>query len=299
MPTYIYTAYGLNIHSQIPLPELLPARNGQADISICYGEAPASLPNSSSRCGIWEAVPGKFLLDVAQIARYFIIDGREIRVERAEGSTDDEVRAFLLGSALAALLQQRDILTLHASAIETDHGAVLFLGRSGSGKSTLLTSLVQRGYAMLADDVTGITLDKNGLPQALPAFPCARLWADVTDKLHYADRVLQRVRAELEKYRLPIDHFCNDLRPVHATYVLSSYNQRHIELETVESVDRFMWLYKYTYRMRFLRGLELESTHFKSATEVARQVKMTLVKRPIHPFLLDELVDLVEQDILD
>ena len=34
---------------------------------------------------------------------------------------------------MAALLQQRHILTLHASAIQTEHGAVLFMGRSGIG----------------------------------------------------------------------------------------------------------------------------------------------------------------------
>ena len=44
---------------------------------------------------------------------------------------------LLVGSVLVACLQQRGVLTQHAGAIETEAGAVLFLGHSGAGKSTL------------------------------------------------------------------------------------------------------------------------------------------------------------------
>ena len=74
----------------------------------------------------------------------------------------------------AALLQQRGVMTLHASAIETQAGAVLFAGPSGIGKSSLAAALVERGNTMLADDVTGVVLDAAGRPVALSAFPVAR-----------------------------------------------------------------------------------------------------------------------------
>ena len=294
---YHYHAFGLQIHSELPLPELLPAAPGPADVTIRYGETPAALPDPSVKHGIWEAKPGMFLLNVAHIAKYLILDGQEIRIQPVAKSTEDDIRAFLVGSAFAALLQQRRILTLHASAIQTQRGAVLFLGRSGSGKSTLLAALLQRGYAMLADDVSAIMLDADGRPLALPAFPHVRLWHDTAAKLRDADSNRRRVRAELEKYLIPVDNFCHDPLPVSTIFVLTSHNKMHLRHNRVEDVDRFRWLYQYTYRKRFLRGLALEPIHFMAATAVANHVEMVHVTRPLHPFLLDELVELVEQKI--
>ena len=53
---------------------------------------------------------------------------------------ESDVRVFLLGSCIGALLHQRGILVLHAGAIHTDKGAVLFTGPWGIGKSTLLAA---------------------------------------------------------------------------------------------------------------------------------------------------------------
>ncbi|MDJ0707496.1 MAG: hypothetical protein QNJ46_29835 [Leptolyngbyaceae cyanobacterium MO_188.B28] len=296
MRSFCYRAYGLTFQSHLPLPGLLPAENRTPDVSIGYGEIPAALPDPATRFGIWEAAPNKFLLNVSHVARYLILNGQEIRIEAAPESTEDDIRTFLLSSALAALLQQRHILTLHASAIQTAQGAVLFLGSSGSGKSTLLAGLLKRGYAMLTDDVTGIIFDGDGCPLALPAFPVARLWADAVAQLDYAGLARRWVRAELEKYLLPVNHFWKSPLPVCAAYVLTSHNQVNIQFEELKDIGRFKWLCQYTYRKRFLRGLELEPIHFRAVTTITRQVKMTRVIRPAHPFLLNELVDRLEQD---
>ena len=132
-----------------------------------------------------------------------------------------------------------------------------------SGKSTVMAALLQRGYAMLADDVTGIALADNGQPQVLPAFPCARLWADVVTKLGYDGLARQRIRAELEKYLLPVDHFYLDRDCQCARCMFSQPTiKEHIQLEAVETAHRFQWLYDYTYRKRFLLGLQLLPVHF-------------------------------------
>jgi hypothetical protein len=147
------------------------------------------------------------LLRVPAVARYLVANGQDIWIEPAPDSVEADVRLFLLGSAFGALLPQRHILPLHASAIQTTRGAVLFVGPSGHGKSTLLAALLQRGYAMLADDVTGITLDAAGGAIASPAFPCLRLRADAAAKLQHSYEGLRHVRAPLDKYQLPVTRF--------------------------------------------------------------------------------------------
>ena len=59
-------------------------------------------------------------------------------------------------------LHDRTGLVLHASAVESDGQAVLFLGRSGAGKSTAAALAAQAGASLLADDVIFVELAEDG-----------------------------------------------------------------------------------------------------------------------------------------
>lgn len=48
---------------------------------------------------------------------------------------------------------------VHASAVTAGHGAVLFTAPSGSGKSTMASLLMKRGYRVLSDDFSPLSLD--------------------------------------------------------------------------------------------------------------------------------------------
>ena len=140
-----YTAYGLRLRSAIALPftPLPDGLAGEPDVVIRLGATPASLPTAHGKPGRWQTMPGRFLLNVDDVARYFVADGRDVVIERRGGS-DHDISVYLTGSVLAAVLQQRDVATLHASAVQTNAGAVLFLGKSGAGKSSLLAALIKR-----------------------------------------------------------------------------------------------------------------------------------------------------------
>ena len=293
-PASHYAAYGLCIRSEIALPFRAASPNGEPDVTIRFGRTPETLGASGERYALWQSMPGAYLLDADGTARYLVTGGREIVVEPTGGG-DAAVSAFLLGSVLAACLQQRDIVTLHASAIETAGGAVLFAGVSGSGKSTLLAALVDRGYTMLADDVTGVVLGADGRPMALPAFPCVRLWADAVDALAWQARTRGKVRDELEKYLAPVERFRTQPLAVGAVFTLASHNRAEFEIEPASRGGAFRELLRYTYRMKFLRGLGRQHDHFRTVGVLARQVPLARVKRPAHPFRLDALTDEIEQ----
>jgi hypothetical protein len=70
-------------------------------------------------------------------------------------------------------------LPLHASAIETPHGAVSIAGEIGCGKSTLAAVFHRRGYRVLADDVCAVSLNGVGQPIVIPAYPQLNLCAGV------------------------------------------------------------------------------------------------------------------------
>lgn len=295
MSSYQYTAYGLNFESAFPLPELTPHRNGKPDITINYGEVPPALPFPSGNGLAWQSAPGKMLLTIRDVARYLIIENREIIIQPFPRVEEYSVRIFLLGSVLGALLHARRLLVLHSSVIQTRGGAALFMGRSGAGKSTLLGAFLKRGYAMMADDKAGIIVNSGGIAEAMPGFPYARLTNETVKALRYPVEGLQIVKG-LGKYVVPVERFCGEPVKVHAAYSLNAYNQPDIRFEPLQAVEAFQTLNRSTYRRRFLHRAEQRRSHFEILGALSARARVTRVFRPDNASLIEELADLIEED---
>ncbi len=129
--TAMYRLFGLNVRSEIDLPELTPcAIEAEPEVTIRLSDIGADV----SAPGL-HAVDGDLVFVAEDVARYRIAAGRTIVVERLPNSPARNVRLFLLGSAFGALLHQRGLLPLHANAVEIGGKAVAFMGESGAGKS--------------------------------------------------------------------------------------------------------------------------------------------------------------------
>ena len=299
MPTYYYTAYNLSISSEIVCPQLTQITeppNG-VDVHIRYGQVPEALEDAVASGVLYQAKPDHFLLRLDEIGAFWVRNGDEIIIEPAPDATDDEVRLFLFGSAFGALLHQRGLFVLHASAIEINKGAVLFVGPSGNGKSTTAAAFHRRRYRVLADDVCALTLDETDRPVVIPAFPQIKIWSDTAKQLEQETEKLPKVRPQLEKYALRIHaDFPTDPLPLYAIYHLTTHNKPEFELKPMEDADKFRVLLNNTYRARFMDGLEMRGSHFKLGIATANTARIQRVIRPSAPFLLDELIDLLEAD---
>ena len=297
MSDFGYTAYGMHIRSEIALPYFRPAAAADApDVTVRLGAVPAALPAPAREFGLWQAAPGVFLLNLEGVARYRVRGGREIAIEPL-GEAGDAMVTVLLGSVWTALLQQRGLLTLHASAVEAMAGAVLFLGRSGSGKSTLAAALAAREHAVLADDVAAVRNGGGGSPVVVPGYPNLRLWEDSLDRLGRLDGALRRVRPDLAKYLLPQRRFIGGPQPLRAAYVLTARKQDTVELLARPRAEALMWLKKNTHRGKFVDGFGLRRAHFRAVARIARQIPVVRVIRPAQAFRIDALADCIERDL--
>ena len=275
----------------------MPQIEGNPDVAIKYGKVPDEIPDAKIKGVRYQAGPGEFLLRVDNVGKYYVTNGNDILIERETGAADGEVLLFLMGSAMGALLHQRNILPLHGSAIEVDGGGIIFTGPSSIGKSTLAGAFRKKGYNLLSDDVCAVLAKNSGDSHIIPGFPRLKLWADALKKLEKDREGLNRVRLDqgFEKYFVPFDNTGNGHIPVRSVFILGTTNTDEFEIEKLEGGYKIDPIINNTYRSRFLEGLGGKKEHFKQCAAVAAKAAVTRITRPRKGFRLDELMDLVER----
>jgi hypothetical protein len=292
-----YSAFGLNISSSFEIPELPAADFNQPDLQIAYGTNPESLPDPAGSGVLYQAKKDDFLFRLATVGSYRVQHGSTITVERLNSATDEEIRLFLLGSAFGAMIHQREMLPFHGSTVVKDGYARVIGGASGAGKSSLAATLVRRGYALLADDISVIKMEQ-GHPVVYPGIPHLKLWEDVMMKLEEDVSQYPKVRPRLLKYRKPAGkEFVNSPAQLQTIFVLSTKNSPGFEMKRIKGVEKFNLLKNNTYRYQYLVGLEKTVQHFKLATELAAATAVYQLKRPSSPLLLEELANYFEREM--
>jgi len=225
------------------------------------------------------------------IARYLVTGGDQIVIHPAPEADPDSLRLFLLGPVFGALLHQRRLLPLHASAIETPKGVVLFAGHSGTGKSALAAAFYRRGYRVVADEVCA--LDRNFV-RAAPAR--LLLWPDILEELGLWSPTVRKVRPNLEKYHVPFGgRALDDSLPVHAIYVLNIANGPDFCISRLGGIEKLEALIQFTFRRQFLWGMESGTGYMDRATAAARAIPISRLSRSPSRSLR-ETADLLEGD---
>jgi hypothetical protein len=297
-----YHIFGLYIESAISLPAPSigdPVPGLTHDAIIEFGDVPPELANPVSKGVRFQAGPGEFLLRVDSVARYYVHGGRRIVIEPDPNAEAERILIFLMGSAMGALLHQRNILVLHAGAIAVNGQSVIFTGHSGVGKSTLAAGFHKRGYPFLADDVCTIAMHE-GSPAVVPGFPRLKLWADVLGKLGKDKNQLKSIRwtQGLEKYFLPVEPQHKTPVTLKSVFVLGTTNTDKMEVTALKGMEKINPIINNTYRLRFLNGLGGKKDHFRQCTAVAGKAAVYKTIRPQKGFLLDDLMDMVEARFL-
>ncbi|HCT30457.1 MAG TPA: hypothetical protein DIW31_06930 [Bacteroidales bacterium] len=290
---YTYKAFGLIIDSEIECPELIPA-TGNPDISISLGNIPKSL-NSPLFSGVRFQTSGKeFLLSVDGIARYYVKNGNSITIEKAINANLSDVRLFLLGSAIGAIIHQRGLIPFHGSSVKIGNEAIILSGLSGAGKSTLAVAFKQKGYQLLSDDISVISFNADGSPLTNPGFPYMKLWSDSILKLGDNPSNYSKIRGEIGKHRFPIKNsFWDKPLPLGKIFIISTSNLGDSKIEPIKGIEKFSMLKTHTYRFNFVVGAEMQTKHFNSFELLSKNVAVYRLIRPSGKFPFDELIDLV------
>lgn len=223
--TYTYTLYGLTIAAPFACAALPPAPPGAAvDVQVLEGAVPLHLPNPLFQEKNWEAGSGCYLVRCGKKAgRFLVEDGCRITLQRAPDANDERLALHLLDIVIAAVLQQRGHLVLHANTVLTPHGAVAVSGASGAGKTTTFTALMQQGCAVLADDLTVLRLNGQGQVEVLPGVPVMNLLEDSARRLNVDISAYPRHRFRPAKALVPLNNqMARQPAPLSTLYLLET-----------------------------------------------------------------------------
>ncbi len=285
----LYRAHGLVIESDLPLPEF-PAVEGHAEVDavIETGALPETLEDARESGAWWQARPDAYQFIAEGIARYRIERGRRIIVDPLDLRADadmprpGDVRLYLLGTALGALLHQRARVPLHVSAVATPRGAWAFTGPSGAGKSTLAAWLrARQGWSLVSDDVSVVRSTAAG-PLLEPGPARLKLWKDALAALSIPETGLVRDLTRADKFHLDAhDGLQDSAVPLTAMVVLETAGDGEAaELVRLRGQEAFRAFFGSVYRPDIALQFHPLDALFRHCAEYADHVAVYRFRRP-------------------
>lgn len=226
--SYNYHLFGFPVVSEFELPELgtPEAINHNIELSdhsvqITRGSVPNNLEGGHKIEDFLEFNSTECTYHVKDVARYLISAGKSIVIEPARNASMIDIRFYLFGTIIGALLHQRKLLPLHVSAVETPRGIVAFTGPSGAGKSTTAYDVHNAtGWRLLSDDVAVIDPEKSATLLHCGIFR-QKLWKDTVERAGLKPETLTRDTTRAEKYHVVSPNlFLAEPRYLHSLIIL-------------------------------------------------------------------------------
>lgn len=281
-----YKAFGLNILSELELPEL---SDGDAitkhDLYIQSAsfELPAlentQLYRRGVRAGFAKDADENLYLHWNKVASFKASSGNCLVVKPL---VDDNnlVSLFTVSEALGLILFQRGLFLLHASAVRVGNEGWCFMGTPGAGKSTTAAAFIKAGGKLLSDDLTAIGFNDNGLAYIIPAYPQLKIWDKTANGLHYKKSELQPVSEGVNKFSYqPKSDFLHEPVPLKEVFFLHKARNRKplVPLSAAEIPTETLKNFPLPSQLLTEDALK---RHFSQSFQCTRSARLWKKKRP-------------------
>lgn len=292
-----YKVYGLVLEADLEISYLECATREECNkkdlVKIRRGSLSKLVLDSDN--GTWK-IGKEFSYLHNNTMRMEILAGKELHYEKKPEGKEEYLKAFILGYGLSMLCLQRNIITIHCSAIEHQGKAILISGESGSGKSTLTRRLLDRGFGFMADDIAAVLPAENAA-MVQPTFPYQKLCRDGVENLVKPEAIeeLIYIDEDKDKYLVPMKKaFVREAIPAKAMIYLYAYEGTTMRVHKLEGMDKLVHIAG----NQFLRKLLGEDKYapFIGAIclELAKNMEVYAIGRPKYAEAGEEMADFVE-----
>jgi hypothetical protein len=304
----LYSLYGLRVKSTVPLPCPASDTSGLApdvelveDSQTAPWQVPTQVPRSYEDDGFSDCSTfqdGSAHMRCKEHFEFLVSgDGKQVRWRKLRDVPDEVLLTYLIGQMLSFCLLTRGVEPLHATAVVVDGGAIAFLGASGSGKSTLAAAFVQRGYALLTDDVLVLQPDGNKL-LVHPSLPRLKLTPETADAFFCGRRSIpmNSFTTKMIFPLAPLSH-SGSMVPLRALYVLPKRSSKNrILVTTLLGRASFLPLIANTFNDTVMTPARLKQ-QFAFASTITSTVPLRQLSFPRGLELLPAVADKILADL--
>lgn len=282
---YLYTAYHLNIASEVNCPMMRKAsfEPSEADITIRRASLPTVLEDATTERAFFQAKSQCVLAKLSDELGYMMIrNGNEILFD-APNADPSILTAFTISLGLSTILLQRDYLIIHGNTVQFDGKTFILCGKSGAGKSTTTTALIQRGAKVVADDISPIHFDSNSTPWVSPGIPFSKLWPESFELLGLDTDNSHFISSLQAKRYIPLndDTALKQDQAIDAiVYLSKSDTASEVSASKFNKTDALLTTRHNSYGYRFIVGMDMLPNHFAQATRLADNIPFFHIERP-------------------
>jgi len=301
-PCFFYEVYGLAIRSEFPLPELrtvtpsLEMPTCDYDVTIRMGKVPEQIRGGKWILPYFQQGGTSCLIKINNICRFLLRNSNEVIVEVFEGVPLSDVRGFLFGSVLGALLHQRNILPFHLGAIDAPFGSVALTGQSGAGKSTLTMHIQQlTDWPVICDDVA-ITQNHQGKTTLVSGVNRVKVWEDALDALGLDSSGLARDVTRYNKFHVTGPNlFSNSKQELKVLFIIE--NGKGFSATRLSGAEKFRAVMNSIYRPELVGLYWKLQDAIELCAAIAQTITVIQVKREKTEFTAAEAAELILREV--
>lgn len=280
---WYYYIYGLQIESEIPLELIDEDRKMDTIDLVIRNENFTELKKTlAKQDGIYYKESGyhETIVYYKGTCFYKMMNGNCILIDRDQQANPLAVSTFIIGPVLGEILVQRNILTLHGSAVSLNNDTYIISGFSGSGKSTVALEFLKHGYHFLSDDIVPIK-SVNHQFMAIPSYPLQKICYDaaIKNKIDLENSIL--INKERRKYAIRRHNiYCDKPKAIDVLVSLSIYSGNQILVNEVQNTQKIELLIKNLYCYGKYQRQSMKPELFVQCLEICKKTRIIEVSRP-------------------
>jgi len=240
-----------------------------------------------------QVCPDEILIDIEDVASYYISDGKSINIYPFPGANDFDIQDQLEKWGVISILHQRKILNFHASSFSLDGKGIIVCGDTGAGKSSVTAAFCSKNAMFMNDDITAIHFKEN-----IP----------LIEKLGHSISLLPEAVQQLglnRKETVPVGYKqnvipsndANEFTPLGYIIHISIINSDRPVIKEIHGPEKFSLLRSNICSWEMLKGMPgLEAEYMKQLLAICDTTPVYSIERPENISIM-ELAKFIEQDL--
>lgn len=264
------------------------------ELTVRAESVPDSISNAHHPRPFIQVNESEALVTFTNNSRVLVRDGREICVDVPENEQAD-VSWMVQGWGVTLSMLQRGYLSLHAITMRINGHYVAIAGHRGAGKSTTGMALRRRGHRLLTDDVA-IIHTRNDRSYTRPFARNVHLLPDSAEAVGVDYDRLPKLSTTRTKVAFRAEEPTETEVPLDLIVVLGrSPELTDITVSTLSGSERMRGLLPHVSRDGVAPIIMGQEAYFSKTAELASQVPVSRILRPVTGLTIDPVCDAIEQ----